>query len=107
MRLRSDEARGSLIPETAGSDPTRVPSVLRRAKGGDDMPGQMFLNFSMSWNRLRDSGSGIAIPIMSPAMANESASQPLDDPNEVDSLHGMTNSPSRRTSGISPLVRSR
>ena len=72
----------------------------------DDVPSQVVLDFSMTWNRLRDTRGRVAVPVVLAAMAYQNAAHPLDRLDQVRSLHETLSSPTLRIPGITPLVRS-
>ena len=53
----------------------------------DDMPGKMILDFPVSRYGLAGTRSGILIPIMPPAMANENATALFKLADEINPFH--------------------
>jgi hypothetical protein len=53
----------------------------------EDAFGEMFVNFDVTWNRLRNLGEGIVIPIVLPTMTNEHAAVGLELSDQISSLH--------------------
>jgi hypothetical protein len=81
--------------------------IERISEHSDDVPGQMILDFAVSWHRLGNPGRRVQVPVVPPSMAAQDASESLDGADQVNSLHGTTNSSTFRMPGSSPLVRSR
>lgn len=72
----------------------------------DDMPGQVVLDFSMTWNRLGDTRGRVAVPVVLAAMVYHNAAHSLDRLDQVRPLHETMSSPTLRIPGVTPLVRS-
>lgn len=72
-----------------------------------DTLGEVFLDFGVPRNRLRNLGGGVVIPVVLPTVANEHAAIGFELSDEIFAFHRSVSSASFRTPGISPLVRSR
>jgi hypothetical protein len=72
----------------------------------DNVSCQVIFDFTVPRYWLRNTGTRIAIPIMLGTVANQHASKSFDRLDQVDSLHGSTNSSTLRIPGIEPLVMS-
>lgn len=91
---------------------TAGPSPVSRNESGiaqhlQDALGEMFLDFGVPRNRLRNLGGGVVIPVVLSTVANEHATVGFKLPDEIFAFHRSVSSASFRTPGISPLVRSR
>jgi hypothetical protein len=64
------------------------------------------MDLAMPWDRLGDFRPGILIPIVFSTVPNEHAAQSFDLVNQISTLHETWSSATRRTAGISPLVKS-
>jgi hypothetical protein len=73
----------------------------------DNVACERFLDFAMPGHWLRDTCSWIAIPIVFTPMSDENASSLFDQSDQIDPLHGMTNSPTLRAPEMCPPERSR
>ncbi len=79
----------------------------RVAEHGEDVPGQVVLDLAVSRYRLGHPGPGVAVPIVTPSVPDQNASAVFDSSDQINPLHGTTNSSTLRMPASSPLVRSR
>src|SRR5467141_2245997 len=68
---------------------------------------QVLVDFAMPWHWLSDACSRVAVPVVPAAMPHHHASGLLQATDQILPFHRSDNSATLRTSGISPLVRSR
>jgi hypothetical protein len=102
------------VPSIYWKRKEKVPILGFKQKGWVELIGkflyhafrQVFIDFPMSWHRLRHSRFRILIPFLFSAMPNEHASRFLQPSNQIAPFHARTSSPSCRIPGISPPVRS-
>jgi len=71
-----------------------------------NMARQMLVDFTMPRHRLTCAGSRILIPVVATPMAKQDTAFILQTADQVRSLHAISNSATRRTPGIRPLVNS-
>lgn len=79
---------------------------LRIAQLPDDVFREPFFNLSVPWDRLRNAGERIAIPVVLATMSHEDTSKPLNRSDQVNPFHGTVSSSTLRMLGTVPLVRS-
>ena len=91
-----------------------APSVIVRRrifrafrKEPNDSPSQRFLDLSISRHGLGHTRGWIAIPVVLASMPHQDATAGFDRSDQIDSFHGITNSPTLRAPGIWPPERSR
>ena len=108
QRAGEGEARMS---RGEGKRPVRLKAGLRAAersvpKLAEDVPGEVLAELAVARHRLTDSGLGILIPVVIPAVTDEDAAGFLDLPDQGHAFHWIWSSATRRTPGIRPLVSS-
>jgi len=85
---------------------TRIDLLGLVFKHVDDMSAQIFLDFSMPWNRLGYFRPLVLIPVVFGAMTYEYASRLFQFFDQIPSFHATFSSATFRTQGILPLVSS-
>ena len=96
LRGKAEGGRGKESPP----DCVRGAAGLRPTKHPDHVPGQTLFDLAVPRDRLQNSRIRVAIPVVFPAMTNQTAAQVLDRLDEVDPFHEMVNSSTLRMPGI-------
>lgn len=113
-RARRDPGRNLHLGGTSAPWPTPSRHPPAGRDGVDPSLGETndaacegFLDFTMPGHWLRDPCCWISIPIVLTSMPDQHASSLFDRPDQISSLHGMTNSPILRAPRLCPPERSR
>lgn len=91
--------RYGIVQQVVGRMATRTLSGAGQQQA-KNVTSKRLLDFSMSGDWLGNASFRIAIPIVLAAMAYQDAASLLDRPDQVDPLHGMTNSETLRAPGM-------
>lgn len=84
----------------------RAPGV-RVAEHADDPLGQSLVDLPVPRDRLGDAGRGVPVPVVLGTVPHQLAPESLDRPDQINALHGTTNSPTFRVPGMCPPDRSK